>query len=98
MNVTAVHTGIALPLIRNGRYRQVVRIVSMSLWSYEPDPVGLSTLVVAIRPLLVRHSLNDPISRPLPDAAIALLVERSGMIAFSPATRIASSTFGATFR
>src|SRR5882672_9873432 len=97
MNVTAVHTGTALPLMRNGLYFHSVLIVLMIFLSYGGKPDDFSCVTELIEPSAARHSLNELIVFSLPERVISVFVWSSGTIAFSPAIRLASSAVGAMF-
>src|SRR4051794_16599318 len=65
--------------------------------SYEPKPVDLSMFTLWMSPETVRHSLNEPITRSLPERWISVFVTSSGTIILSPAMREPSSIVGGTF-
>src|SRR5215470_19006836 len=96
MNVTAVHTGTALPLTSKGLYCHSPRIVRTIFVSYDANPVLLSWFTLVIAPAAFKHSLNEPTICVLPERWISVLVTSSGTMFFSPAVRDASSAVGAT--
>src|SRR3984885_5978605 len=96
MNVTAVHTGTALPLTLYGLYRHSPRIFDWIFASYAANPVDFTMVTPLMSPPTVRHSLNEPITRSFPDRWISVFVTSSGTMFLSPAMREPSSNVGGT--
>src|SRR5580698_6679289 len=69
----------------------------MIVSSYAGKPVDFIIDTTLIAPSTVRHSLNEPTTRFLPERWISILVTSVGSIILLPAIREPSSICGATF-